>query len=80
MSTQAMPISGAEPAAASAFNTAFIRVGRSQGALIRCRRDEPVRSHPMTVRDVLDFQELMFCACVRNAMTFATLPSIWRRK
>jgi hypothetical protein len=22
----------------------------------------------MTVRDVLDFQELMFCACVRNAM------------
>ena len=28
----------------------------------------------MTVRDLLDFQELMFCACVRNAMTFATLP------
>jgi MFS family permease len=50
------------------------RVGRSQGALIRCRRDEPVRSHPMTVRDLLDFQELMLCACVRNAMTFATLP------
>jgi hypothetical protein len=28
----------------------------------------------MTVRDLLDFQELMFCACVRNVMTFATLP------
>ncbi|MEA3073258.1 MAG: hypothetical protein QOD29_4704 [Alphaproteobacteria bacterium] len=28
----------------------------------------------MTVRDLLDFQELMLCACVRNAMTFATLP------
>jgi hypothetical protein len=28
----------------------------------------------MTVRDLLGFQELMFCACGRNAMTFATLP------
>jgi len=28
----------------------------------------------MIVRDFLNFQELMFCACVRNAMTFATLP------
>ena len=28
----------------------------------------------MTIRDVLDFQELMFCTCVRNVMTFATLP------
>ena len=27
----------------------------------------------MIVRDLLNFQELMFCACVRNAMTFATL-------
>jgi hypothetical protein len=28
----------------------------------------------MTVRGLLDFQEFMFCACVRNVMTFATLP------
>jgi hypothetical protein len=28
----------------------------------------------MTVRDLLDFQELMFCACLRNVMTFATVP------
>jgi hypothetical protein len=41
---------------------------------MRSRRDEPVRSHPMIVRDLLDFQEFMFCACVRNVMTFATLP------
>jgi hypothetical protein len=33
----------------------------------------------MTVRDLLDFQELMFCACVRNAMTFAS-PATLRRK
>ena len=28
----------------------------------------------MTFDDLLDFQELMFSACVRNVMTFATLP------
>jgi hypothetical protein len=28
----------------------------------------------MTVRDLLDFQEFMFCASVRNVMTFAALP------
>jgi len=28
----------------------------------------------MTVFDLLDFQEFMFRACVRNVMTFATLP------
>jgi hypothetical protein len=28
----------------------------------------------MTFDDLIDFQELMFSACVRNVMTFATLP------
>ena len=28
----------------------------------------------MTVRDLLDFQELMFCACVRKRDDLATLP------
>jgi hypothetical protein len=28
----------------------------------------------MTFDDLLDFQELMFSACVRNVMAFATLP------
>jgi hypothetical protein len=28
----------------------------------------------MTIRDLLDLQEFMLCACVRNVMAFATLP------
>jgi hypothetical protein len=35
----------------------------------------------MTVRDLLDFQELMFCTCMRDAMRPSRRsPAIWRRK
>jgi hypothetical protein len=33
-----------------------------------------IRSNAMTFDDLLDFQERMFSAYVRNAMIFATLP------
>jgi hypothetical protein len=32
------------------------------------------RARSVTLLDLLDIQELMFSACVRNVMTFATLP------
>jgi len=52
MSTQAMPISGAKPAAASAFNTAFVIAWIASPAIARWASRSPLVAGRVQVSDV----------------------------